>query len=271
MENKNRENNADYVKALAVLTLEPGVSAETIEKRFNELYSDMQIRLTNAPTPNLKKLYQKNLQELEDAFAFLTVGAKVSNDLPSARPSIVNDRDFVPPPRVQPTVQANSKTQKASTKKSGPTPALIAGYALAILFLAATVLVFNMYSKSGDEIGKLKGELEMHNKKADLYKYLENGKLKVRNVGDKPIKIVSYIVNYVDDNFKVKKFIRRELEIIIKPGQTRPFDCIEDSETRWDGRVVSFSLEIAVAEKYGIVGGMWWDVAGKEGVYSLNF
>ena len=62
MENKNRENNADYVKALAVLTLEPGVSAETIEKRFNELYSDMQIRLTNAPTPNLKKLYQKKLR-----------------------------------------------------------------------------------------------------------------------------------------------------------------------------------------------------------------
>lgn len=271
MENKSRENNAEYVKALAVLTLEPGASAETIEKRFNELYSDMQIRLTNAPTPNLKKLYQKNLQELEDAFAFLTVGAKVSNDLPSARPSIVNDLDFVPPPRVQPTVQTNSKTQKAAVKKSGPTPALIAGYALAILFLAAVVLVFNLYSKRGDEIGKLQGELEMHNKKADLYKYLENGKLKVRNVGDNPIKIVSYLVNYVDDNFKVKKFSRQNLEITIKPGQTRLLDCIEGSETRWDGRVVSFFLEINVGEKFGVFGGMWLDEGGKEGVYSLNF
>jgi len=270
MENNSRENNAEYIKALAVLTLEPGASAETIEKRFNELYSDMQIRLTNAPTPNLKKLYQKNLQELEDAFAFLTAGAKVSNDLPSARPTIANDRDFVPPQRVQPTVQTNSKAQKAIAKKSGPTPALIAGYALAILFLAAVVLVYNLYSKRGDEIVKLQGELEMHNKKTDLYKYLENGKFKIRNEGNEPLEIVSYVINYVDEDFKMKKVVSED-KVIVKPGQTEPLEKIDGANKVWDGSVVSFALEINVGKKYTVIGGMWKDVAGKDGVYTLNF
>ena len=270
MENKNRENDAEYVKALAVLTLEPGASAETIEKRFNELYSDMQIRLTNAPTPNLKKLYQKNLQELEDAFAFLTAGAKVSSDLPSARPTISNDRDFVPPPRVQPTVQTNSKTQKAAAKKSGPTPALIAGYALAILFLAAVVLVFNLYSKRGDEIGKLQGELEMHNKKAELYQYLENGKFKIRNECNEPLEILSYVVYYVGDDFKMKKFLSQD-KIIVKPGQTEPLEKIVGSNKEWDGRVISYLLEYNVGQKYGLDCFMWKDVAGKEGVLTIKY
>ena len=52
-------------ESLEILSLAEGASVQEIENKYNELYSDFQIRLTNAPTPNLKKLYQKNHQDLE--------------------------------------------------------------------------------------------------------------------------------------------------------------------------------------------------------------
>lgn len=47
------------IEYLEILNLDESATINEIEARFNELYSDFQIRLTNAPTPNLKKLYQK--------------------------------------------------------------------------------------------------------------------------------------------------------------------------------------------------------------------
>jgi predicted component of type VI protein secretion system len=64
----------DLAEAAEMLGLWPGSPPEEVRKRYQKMYNDFQIRLTNAPTPSLKKMYQKNLQDLRAAAEALAPG-----------------------------------------------------------------------------------------------------------------------------------------------------------------------------------------------------
>ncbi|EKB51122.1 hypothetical protein [Cecembia lonarensis] len=66
-------------KALELLDLEPGASASEIRRAYQEIYNELQIRLTNAPTEHQKELYRKRLTAVEEAYLFL--GGKSEEDL----------------------------------------------------------------------------------------------------------------------------------------------------------------------------------------------
>lgn len=61
-------------EAAEILGLWPGSPAEEVRKRYQKMYNDFQIRLTNAPTPSLKRMYQKNMQDLKAAAETLCPG-----------------------------------------------------------------------------------------------------------------------------------------------------------------------------------------------------
>ena len=52
---------------LANRSLTQQFTRQEVRKRYQKLYNDFQIRLTNAPTPALKKMYQRNMQDLKVA------------------------------------------------------------------------------------------------------------------------------------------------------------------------------------------------------------
>jgi predicted component of type VI protein secretion system len=62
-------------EAAEMLGLWPGSPPDEVRKRYQKLYNDFQIRLTNAPTPSLKKMYQKNIQDLRAAAEALAPGS----------------------------------------------------------------------------------------------------------------------------------------------------------------------------------------------------
>jgi predicted component of type VI protein secretion system len=62
-------------EAAEILGLWPGTSADEVRRRYQKMYNDFQIRLTNAPTPSLKRMYQKNIQDLRTACEVLSPGA----------------------------------------------------------------------------------------------------------------------------------------------------------------------------------------------------
>jgi predicted component of type VI protein secretion system len=62
-------------EAAELIGLWPGSPAEEVRKRYQKLYNDFQIRLTNAPTPALKKMYQRNMQDLKIACEVIAPGA----------------------------------------------------------------------------------------------------------------------------------------------------------------------------------------------------
>ncbi len=62
-------------EAAEILGLWPGTPADEVRRRYQKMYNDFQIRLTNAPTPSLKRMYQKNIQDLRTACEVLAPGA----------------------------------------------------------------------------------------------------------------------------------------------------------------------------------------------------
>lgn len=62
-------------EAAELIGLWPGSPPEEVRKRYQKLYNDFQIRLTNAPTPALKKMYQRNMQDLRTACEVIAPGA----------------------------------------------------------------------------------------------------------------------------------------------------------------------------------------------------
>jgi hypothetical protein len=66
-------------QAAELLGIAPGASAQEIRRQYQRIYNDYQIRLTNAPTASLKRMYQKNLQELKAAVEVLAPGLLASD------------------------------------------------------------------------------------------------------------------------------------------------------------------------------------------------
>jgi hypothetical protein len=61
-------------QAAELLGVDPGAPREEIRKRYQTIYNDYQIRITNAPTAALRRMYQKNLQDLKTACEVLAPG-----------------------------------------------------------------------------------------------------------------------------------------------------------------------------------------------------
>lgn len=78
-------------EAAALLGVSEDAAEAQVHARYQELYSDFQLRLTHAPSPALKKMYQKNLQEVEEARGVLLPHAASSHfDLPARTPQQPN-------------------------------------------------------------------------------------------------------------------------------------------------------------------------------------
>ncbi len=76
-------------EAAALLGVDETAPQPEIERRYKELYSEYQIRLTNAPTATLKKRYAEQIQEVEAAAECLLDGAPhlPGKDLPTDEPT----------------------------------------------------------------------------------------------------------------------------------------------------------------------------------------
>jgi pSer/pThr/pTyr-binding forkhead associated (FHA) protein len=60
--------------AAELLGVRVGASRDEVRQHYQRIYNDYQIRLTNAPTAALKRMYQKNLQDLKTAAEQLAPG-----------------------------------------------------------------------------------------------------------------------------------------------------------------------------------------------------
>jgi predicted component of type VI protein secretion system len=58
-----------------LLGLDPDATAVDVRRHYQRLHNDLQIRMTNTASPSLRRMYQKNLQELKTACELLAPGA----------------------------------------------------------------------------------------------------------------------------------------------------------------------------------------------------
>jgi parvulin-like peptidyl-prolyl isomerase len=100
-------NRAD---AAAILQVPPTASPEEARRAYQELFTEHQVRLTNAPTPALRNLYQARLRELDEARDAMSSETSVDDiDLPLAEPKI-------------PDGSASGWRSEESTKSPPPPP-----------------------------------------------------------------------------------------------------------------------------------------------------
>ena len=66
-------------EALSKLELEEGATSSEINSQYQEFYNEFQMRITNAPTEHQRKLYQKKMEELTQAFEILSGDSSESN------------------------------------------------------------------------------------------------------------------------------------------------------------------------------------------------
>ena len=52
-------------QAAEILGVASGAPPADVRRQYQRLHNDLQIRMTNTPSPSLKRMYQKNLQELK--------------------------------------------------------------------------------------------------------------------------------------------------------------------------------------------------------------
>jgi predicted component of type VI protein secretion system len=64
-------------EAAAVLGVAPGASPEEVRRKYQKFFNEMQVRLTNAPTPALKRMYQKSLADARTAAEVLCPGLSI--------------------------------------------------------------------------------------------------------------------------------------------------------------------------------------------------
>jgi Inner membrane component of T3SS, cytoplasmic domain len=62
-------------QASELLGVPPGATAAEVRRQYQKLHNDLHVRMSNTPSPSLKRMYQKNLQELKTACELLAPGA----------------------------------------------------------------------------------------------------------------------------------------------------------------------------------------------------
>jgi pSer/pThr/pTyr-binding forkhead associated (FHA) protein len=62
-------------QAAELLGVAVGTPAAEVRRQYQKLHNDLQVRMTNTPSPSLKRMYQKNLQELKLACEVLAPGS----------------------------------------------------------------------------------------------------------------------------------------------------------------------------------------------------
>lgn len=62
-------------QAAELLGVAAGAPPADVRRQYQKLHNDLQVRMTNTPSPSLKRMYQKNLQELKIACEVLAPGS----------------------------------------------------------------------------------------------------------------------------------------------------------------------------------------------------
>jgi hypothetical protein len=268
-------------EAMELLNVSEGAASNEIGQAYKQLFSDYQIRLTNAPTPHLKTLYQNNLKKLEEAIKILLpegIGGGLE-DLPTDTPVLQTAAGNNTQNTATITTKTNSNNKTNQTKQTTPekkSSILLPILGLvSIISIAAAVFVFiqygGMYNSKKQEADAIKKERDDLKKTVDNFApILQNGKMKVSNNFNATLNISWWSVTYRDKNGDIKKFDSfsdgntpdgagfRFPSYDVKPGQSVELQYISGNSVVWDGSVITYSLFVQdEAGTFYLFSGLW--------------
>jgi hypothetical protein len=269
--------------AAALLGVSEDISPGDLRRRYETLHTDYQIRLTNAPTPALKKTYQQKLQELGAAADILHPGfssGTTGGDLPATEP-MLDDLALGSSAKVSPAsaarVSGRTETGGAAADRYGrpaaqdgglPRSTIVVGVVAVIFAAALSFVVLGWYQastalatlqQSGDKLLQTAKGLQAQATANEQLFYAD--RLRVRNGSSKAVRITAAAFVYRDASGAMKlahsgNFNYPTWEI--KPGSTVQLDADMARGRLWDGPVVyyAFLVEYPGVESF-LKAGVW--------------
>jgi hypothetical protein len=270
-------------EAASLLSVAIDASAGEVRGRYQELYSDYQVRLTNAPTPGLKKAYQKNLEELRQACETLSPGFVFDSpaDFPSAQPvrNITSS-----------SLDAGTRQRRAALVAAPPTAAkadglpkstIVVGILAAILAATASLFAIKWMSLvaledalRGTTDNQVAALVKMPGQADDLKKslsLLKNGLFQVCNQSSEAIKITALAVTYRDREDHLKTFNSSFYNWVswdLVRGARKPLYFERAGEMVWDGSVLFYAVNLTHKGNDYFIAGAWRDV--KDGCLQIT-
>jgi hypothetical protein len=269
-------------EAAALLNVPDTASIDEVRSRFQEMYSDYYIRLTNAPTTALKRVYQRNLEELRTACELFFPGLVMTapQDLPAAEP-VQSIRDGKYPRSTDAKVAAPGRsaadTPSTAPRTGSSSKALNIAVVMAGLFGASALLFGILWSNVSDERRALEAFLaspadeqisyvNQHEKfspgLAASLSILENGRFAVCNYSDSPIEVTWVISTYrgkdgVLHTFNTKNYPESWSNKHIGAGGRQAITVSAGSEPLWDGSVLTYAMGFLYHDQEIVKGGAW--------------
>jgi hypothetical protein len=245
-------------EAAALLGLTPYASPEEVKARYTEMAADVETRIANARTPNLKATYERNLEDLRKAAELLSPGFTTVDvaDLPAAAPTVIPDElDMSLPAPVRLAIQ--DKPPDVAQNTSGLPPLMTTVLGFIGMFGLAMWAFFSLKSgkiekelkkvEEAPEISKAKADAATYKSVEELYnaKVLDNGTLKLCNKGTQ-----TYEVTFLGSVFAAKTetgetqlrsfnslYCGADFKLSIPPGGEATVNAKgANARCQWDGK-----------------------------------
>ncbi len=254
-------------EAATLLGVSTNAAPNEVRQRYQELYSEYQIRLTNAPTPGLKKAYQKNLQEFQEASQTLCPQSLIDStqDLPAAQPSLVSEMEVLTPSNRSRAVaksDAISSAPAPDAMQAGLPKSTMIAAVLGVICLAAASFFGIKWTSATGALAKQEEQGALLKQIAPL---LQNGKFEVQNQSAMPVTIISLGATYLDDEGKYKTYNStdyEEDEWELRPGQRMKREKVVGTKTVWDGRVIFYAVDLRYKGQGYLLIGAWKNLEG---------
>lgn len=251
-------------EAAALLGLAAHASPAEVKARLAEMSADLEMRVANARTPNLKATYQKNLDDVKRAAELLAPGmANVdAMDLPSVQPTVVPDEMDISIPA--PVRAALVHLDESAPERSSGLPALSTTVlSFTIMILVAVCAYFSLSKgkitkeiKANAALPEYKLEEDNARKFAPMDTLekagaLKNGTLKLCNKSGQNLQVLWLGAIYgqpdKDGNLQIKsynsQFCPDEFKLTVPAGGQVPVRLQGSSELcTWDGQGLFASL-----------------------------
>jgi hypothetical protein len=262
-------------EAAAILGILPTSTIEEVRRRYQELHSDYQIRLTNAPTPMLRKAYQKNLQELREASQVLYPGLELTtaSDLPTSQP--VSTTSAATSAKKPADIRTGRTPPPEKGRESGVPRSALVGFVLAVAFAAAASFFFlkwtnlvelqeMLHGSVDDQIQSLKRlKVDTGSLKQSL-SLLQNGWFVVCNQTSEKVTIDSLTVTYRDqDHYRTFNTAFHDyVTWDVQPGRRLKLSLKRGEDVIWDGSVLFYSMNLTYKGNDYLLAGVWNEVQG---------
>jgi len=273
-------------EAAEFLSLSETATADDVRSRFQELYSDYHIRLTNAPTATLKRVYQRNLEELRLACETFFPGMVFATpqDLPAAEP--VHGIPDIP-------VQRSSQSTQSASTDLGPSKidriessrhfniAIVGASIIGAIAILFAVLWFRatqerkaldtfLVADPDEQMAYLNQHPKLAPQLLRTLSVLMNGKFAVCNDSSMPLDVDWVVASYRGDDgvlhtFNSKNYLTMDSNgepvwvkwHIIGNGGRQSLNLTKGSELVWDGSVVSYAIGLNYDGQEYVRGGTW--------------